>query len=86
MIGQAISSVSMRKAGKVEYVLQLRPLYVEPARIHHCVGAIVNIDDQHWVALKAVSCGFRGACRKEARGAQHALRPNPLGIWENMAP
>ena len=55
VIAHAITAVSMRKAGKVEYVMQLQPLYVEPARLHSCVGAIVNVDDAHWVCLKAVS-------------------------------
>ena len=55
VIGQAVTSVSLRKAGKVQYVMQLRPLYVAPSHLHTCVGAIVNIDDKHWVALKAVS-------------------------------
>ena len=45
----------MRKCGKVEYVLKLQPLYVEPALIHHCVGVVVNLGNEHWVALKAIS-------------------------------
>ena len=55
VIAQAISAISMRKAGKVEYDLKLQPLYVDPVLIHRCVGALVNLDDEHWVALKAIS-------------------------------
>ena len=55
VIGNAITTVSMRNSGKVQYVMQLRPLYEKPLYIHSCVGAIVNIDNMHWVALKVVS-------------------------------
>ena len=45
----------MRHAGHVEYVMSLQPLYISPLEIHACVGAIVNKDNEHWVALKSVS-------------------------------
>ena len=45
----------MRHAGKVEFVMALRPLYAAPLEIHACVGAVVNVENEHWVALKAVS-------------------------------
>ena len=35
--------------------MSLQPLYVSPLEIHACVGAVVNKDNEHWVALKSVS-------------------------------
>jgi hypothetical protein len=44
-IANAITTVSMRNAGRVEYCMRLQPLYITPFDIiHTCVGAIVNID------------------------------------------
>ena len=54
-IATAITCVSMRKQGKVEYVMSLEPLHKSPAMIHSCVGAIVNVDNIHWVALKSIA-------------------------------
>ena len=55
VLATAVTTTSMRTVGKVEYVMRLQPLYVSPSDIHSCTGAVVNIDNKHWVALKAVS-------------------------------
>ena len=44
----------MRRAGKLEYKMLLRPLYERPEDIHASVGAVVNLDNRHWVALRSV--------------------------------
>ena len=49
-----MATTSMRRAGKVEYKMLLRPLYEKPADIHASVGAVVNLDNRHWVALRSV--------------------------------
>ena len=43
------------QAGKIQYVFELRPLRETPNEIHTCVGALVNIGNTHWVALKGLS-------------------------------
>ena len=57
VMAKAITSKSMENAGKVEYVLDMRPLCQNPDRIYSSVvlGAIVNIDNKHWVALRNVA-------------------------------
>lgn len=42
------------KAGRIEYEMNLRPLYLWPEVIHTCRGAIINEDNTHWVALRSV--------------------------------
>ena len=53
-IANAVTTVSMHHAGHVEYCMRLQPLYLSPSDIHGCVGAVVNINDLHWVAVKSV--------------------------------
>ena len=52
-MAHAINTTSMRKAGRVEYVLELKSLYLQPEIIHTCIGAIVNLRSEHWVALRS---------------------------------
>jgi hypothetical protein len=47
-----LSSVSMAKRGRIEYVLSLEPLCVHAAALRAAAGAIVNIENRHWVALR----------------------------------
>ena len=54
-MAHAINTTSMRKAGRIEYVLELKSLYLQPEIIHMCVGAIVNLRSEHWVALRSVA-------------------------------
>eukprot|EP00972_Heterocapsa_arctica_P013186 1937738-Heterocapsa_arctica.AAC.1 len=45
----------MKHAGRLEYKLTLEPLCENPAWLHHATGAIVNKDNNHWVALRSVA-------------------------------
>ena len=49
---QAVTQVSMAKRDRVEFVVVLEPLCVHGATIRTAVGAIVNIEGRHWVALR----------------------------------
>ena len=46
----------MKKAGKVEYKLGLEPLHKNPDRIYSpsVIGAIVNKQNVHWVAIRFI--------------------------------
>ena len=46
-IANAVTTVSMRKAGRVEYILSLEPLYESPQTIHNCAGAVVQEGGVH---------------------------------------
>ena len=48
----AVQTTSMRKADRLEYEMKLEPLHTNPAWIRECIGAVVNIEDIHWVALR----------------------------------
>jgi hypothetical protein len=50
----ALNTTSMRVAGRVEFVLSLQPLHVNPNVLRTSVGAVVNIKGRHWVALQKV--------------------------------
>ena len=54
VLAQAVTQVSMAKRDRVDYVLSLEPLCVNPSAIRSSVGAIVNIDNKHWVAVRWV--------------------------------
>ena len=42
----------MRHAGRIEYKITLTPLHVNPSTLRGCIGAVVNIRNRHWVALR----------------------------------
>jgi len=50
----AMNTTSMRVAGRVEFVLSLEPLHANPNALRTSVGAVVNIRNRHWVALRKV--------------------------------
>ena len=52
VLAQAVTQTSMAKRDRVDYVLSLEPLCVNPSAIRSSVGVIVNIDNKHWVALR----------------------------------
>jgi hypothetical protein len=54
VLAQAVTQTSMAKRDRVDYVLSLEPLCVNPSSIRSSVGAIVNVDNRHWVALRWV--------------------------------
>jgi hypothetical protein len=55
IIAKAVVSTSLRREGRVEFELSLRPLCDNPRMIHAAQGAVVNIDERHWVALRSVA-------------------------------
>ncbi len=55
VLAHAINTTSMRKANRIEYTLELKSLYLQPEIIHTCVGAIVNLRSEHWVALRSIA-------------------------------
>ena len=57
ILAQAITSTSMNRVGKVEYCLSLASLREKPEllRTEGTVGAIMNINNEHWVALRCIS-------------------------------
>ena len=54
VLAQAVTQISMVKRDRVDYVLSLEPLCVNPPAIRSSAGAIVNVDNKHWVALRWV--------------------------------
>jgi hypothetical protein len=52
----AMEIISNSLAARLEkpYDLRLEPLFRNPGVIHQCVGAVANIRQQHWVALRSV--------------------------------
>ena len=42
----------MSRLGRVEYVMFLEPLHVNPFALRSATGALVNVADRHWVALR----------------------------------
>jgi len=50
----AVTATSLRKAGRVEFVMKLEPLHVCPERLHSAIGAVVNVGGSHWVALRSI--------------------------------
>jgi len=56
VLAQAITSTSMNRVGRVEYCMSLDSLRDKPGllRAERTVGAIMNINNKHWVALRCV--------------------------------
>ena len=52
VMSKAVDTTSMRQAGRIEYKIILEPLHVNPSTLRGCVGAVVNIRNRHWVALR----------------------------------
>jgi len=55
VIAHAINITAMTKHSKILYVLELEPLHVEPEKIHNVIGALVNLNNEHWIALRSVA-------------------------------
>ena len=53
-LAKALHTTSLRRYERAQYVWQLEPLRVHPHALEHAVGAVVNIDNRHWVALRLV--------------------------------
>jgi hypothetical protein len=52
VLAQALSTTAMARAGRIEHVMSLQPLCQNPLDIRMSKGAIVNKDNEHWVALR----------------------------------
>jgi hypothetical protein len=52
VLAQALTHVSMAQRDRVEFVMSLEPLCVHAAALRAAVGAIVNVANRHWVALR----------------------------------
>ena len=50
----AMRSTPLRRGAPIEYVLTLEALKRKPHIIHHCVGAVVNQANTHWLALRSI--------------------------------
>ena len=46
VLAEALNLVSMMKAGRIEYKMELEPLHKNPQMIHSAIGAIVNYKNQ----------------------------------------
>ncbi len=55
VMSNAINTTSMRRFGSVRYVMEIKPLLIDPNIIHRVIGAIVNKDNNHWVALRSIN-------------------------------
>jgi hypothetical protein len=55
VIAHALNTTAMNKHGKILYVLELKTLYLEPTKIHGVIGALVNLGNTHWAALRSVA-------------------------------
>ena len=52
VLSQALTTTAMERAGRVTHLMVEQPLSVDPAVIYHSEGAIVNVANWHWVALR----------------------------------
>jgi len=52
VMAKAVTSTCMQKHGRVDHIMNLEPLSVNPAALLNCLGAVVNIQNAHWVALR----------------------------------
>ena len=52
ILSQALTTCSLWHSGRVEYVFKLNPLFNNPNKIKVSVGAVANINNAHWVALR----------------------------------
>ena len=54
VMAQAVTTTAMRRAGRVEHVLLVEPLQHRPEALVTAVGAVVNVNNAHWVALRYI--------------------------------
>ena len=52
VMAQAVTSTCMSKFGRVLHIMQLEPLHVNPNSLLGSLGAVVNVRNVHWVALR----------------------------------
>jgi hypothetical protein len=54
VLAQALTTTAMFRSGRVTCVMPLEPLRAAPTSLCTAIGAVVNIDNLHWVALRYV--------------------------------
>ena len=54
VLAYAVRSTTVRRHDRQLYQMSLEPIGVQPYRIHHCLGVVVNEDNRHWVALRSI--------------------------------
>ena len=54
VMSHAVNSTSMRRSGAIEYALSLEPLHMNPGVLCGSVGAVVNISNRHWCAIRQI--------------------------------
>ena len=52
VMAKAVTTTCMRKHGRVQHIMRLEPLHVNPASLRTSLGAVANIENVHWVALR----------------------------------
>ena len=52
VLAWALRGTAMRRQGREMYRMDIAPLHTRPYAIHTCLGAVVNIRGEHWVALR----------------------------------
>eukprot|EP00973_Karenia_brevis_P080100 11113928-Karenia_brevis.AAC.1 len=52
VMAKALVTTSLERYERVEYMLLLEPLHISPGMLKTSVGAVANIDNVHWVALR----------------------------------
>ena len=54
VMSHAVNTTSMHRSGAIEYVLSLEPLHMNPGVLRTSVGAVVNIRNRHWCAIRQI--------------------------------
>ena len=54
VLAYACRSTTMNHEGRVKYTLGMTPLANNKHQIHHCIGAVVNKTNTHWLALRSI--------------------------------
>eukprot|EP00973_Karenia_brevis_P017764 2440776-Karenia_brevis.AAC.1 len=49
-----VDTTLMRVAGRIEFVWDNNTLYANPDALRTSVGAVINIQNKHWVALRRI--------------------------------
>ena len=54
VLAYAVRSTPTRRSGRQEVEMRLEPLGRNPEFIYRCKGAVVNMANRHWVALRSI--------------------------------
>ncbi len=56
---QAVTSTCIKKLDRVRHEMLLRPLHINPDVLKESLGAVVNLNNEHWVALRWIDGAVR---------------------------